>query len=95
MVLSCLTDDVVWHIYGHATITGKEDFDAAIEGDGSMGSPELTVHRLIEEGDSVVLQGIGRRVPQAGEPIEFVFAEVFTFRDELVCVLETYHVNLP
>jgi hypothetical protein len=60
-----------------------------------MGGPELTVHRLVEEGDSVVLQGIGRMVPKASELIELVFAEVFTFRDELVCVLETYHVNLP
>src|SRR5262245_14145220 len=27
MILSCLTDDVVWEIYGHTSLQGKAAFD--------------------------------------------------------------------
>lgn len=94
MVLGCLADDVVWEIYGQTTIAGKDAFDAAIENDAFIGSPELTLHRLVEEDDTVVAVGSGRMMPRAGDPVNFVFTEVFSFTGDLVHRLETFHIDL-
>lgn len=32
--------------------------------------------------------------PREGDPISFVFAEVFTFTGDVVSQLETFHINL-
>jgi uncharacterized protein len=94
MVLGCLADDVVWEIYGQATVTGKDAFDAAIENEAFVGGPELSLHRLVEEDDVVVAVGSGRMTPREGDPIRFVFTEVFTFTGDVVSRLETFHINL-
>ena len=94
MVLGCLADDVVWDIYGQTTITGKDAFDAAIENDAFTGSPELLLDRLVEEDDTVVATGSGCMTPREGDPISFVFAEVFAFDGDVVSRLETFHINL-
>jgi uncharacterized protein len=93
MVLGCLADDIVWQIYGQTTITGKDAFDAAIENESFVGSPELSLHQLIEEDHTVVAIGSGRMTPREGDPITFVFAEVFTFTGDVVNQLETFHIN--
>jgi len=58
-ILSCLTDDVVWEIHGHAIVRGKAEFDGAIENEATPGHPTLAIDRLIDEGDSVVAVGSG------------------------------------
>lgn len=93
-ILSCLTEDVVWNLHGFKTIRGKDAFDAEIEGEGFEGSPELRIDRLIEEGDTVVATGGGSVAQTGGDRLEFVFSEVFTFADDLVSQLDTYHVWL-
>jgi hypothetical protein len=52
------------------------------------------LHRLVEEGDTVVAVGSGRMTPRAGDPVTFVFTEVFTFTGDLVSCLKTFHINL-
>jgi uncharacterized protein len=47
-ILACPTDDVAWDLPGYAHLTGKEAFDREIENDEFVGSPTLTVDRLIE-----------------------------------------------
>jgi ketosteroid isomerase-like protein len=86
-ILSCLTDDVVWALHGAKTLVGKDAFAAeADSGDGPY--PELMLDRLIEEGNSVAVLGHG------GDPVDFVYSEVFTFTDGLVSRLDTFHVWL-
>lgn len=57
MILSCLTDDVEWIIPGAFRIKGKPAFDKKIENEAFVGSPIITVSRLVEEGDIVVAEG--------------------------------------
>jgi ketosteroid isomerase-like protein len=93
-ILSCLTDDVLWEIHGHATVRGKADFDGAIENDATPGRPTLTIDRLIEEGDSVVAVGSGGVALAIGGRLEFVFSDVFTFNGDAISRVESYQVNL-
>jgi len=94
MILSCLTDDVVWELYGYTTIKGKDAFDAEIDNDAFEGRPTLWIDRLIEQGDVVVALGGGSARQKDGELLTFLFSDVFTFAVPAVRRLETYQVNL-
>jgi uncharacterized protein len=93
-ILSTLTDDVVWELFGYTTLTGKDAFDKEIENPDFVGSPELTIDRLVEEGDTVVAVGSGKVARRDGQPLAFVFSDVFTFAGDKISRLETYQVNL-
>jgi hypothetical protein len=43
LILSCLTDDVVWVLHGDKTLAGKAAFDAEIENEAFEGSPDAHV----------------------------------------------------
>jgi len=86
-IVSCLTDDVVWALHGAKTLVGKDAF--AAEADSAGGPlPDLTLDRLIEEGNTVAVTG------HCGDPVDFVYSEVFTFTDGLVSRLDTFHIWL-
>ena len=90
MILACLTDDVVWDLPGHAHLEGIEAFDAEIEGAGFQGDPTLTVDRVLEDGDTVVTLGEGAAPRPGAEPFRFSFCDVFTFRGDRICRVESY-----
>jgi uncharacterized protein len=105
-IVSCLAEDVVWALHGAKTLTGRDAF--AAEADGAGGPiPELHLDRLIEEGDTVAAVGHGRVDMGTGDPVDFVYSEVFTFSsshppgrcapapgDALVSRLDTFHIWL-
>jgi ketosteroid isomerase-like protein len=93
-ILACLTDDVVWDLPGFKHLEGKDAFDGEIENDAFEGSPSLDLDRLIEEGDIVVALGSGRARRKDGEAFRFAYSDVFTFRGELICRVESYLVPL-
>jgi ketosteroid isomerase-like protein len=91
-ILSCLTDDVVWALHGAKTLVGKDAF--AAEADNAGGPlPDLTLDRLIEEGNTVAVVG-HCGVSLGGNPADFVYSEVFTFTGGLVSRLDTFHIWL-
>jgi ketosteroid isomerase-like protein len=89
-ILSLLTDDVVWDLPGVRSLSGKQAFDGEIENDVFEGNPELTVDRLVEEGDAVVAIGSGEARFKSGELNRFVFCDVFTFTDGAIRRVESY-----
>jgi uncharacterized protein len=91
-ILSCLTEDVVWALHGAKTLVGKDAFAAEADSGGGP-NPDLTLDRLIEEGDTVAVVGHGS-VSLGGDPRAFVYSEVFTFTDGLVSRLDTFHIWL-
>lgn len=93
-ILECLTDDVVWDLKGFKHLVGKDAFDQEIENEDFTGSPSLTLYRLLEEGDTVVAIGSGESTHVTGNVHRFAFCDVFTFRDNLVCRVESYVVPL-
>ena len=92
-ILSCLTDDVVWELHGAKMLVGKSAFAAEADSGGGP-NPQLTLDRLVEKGDAVAVLGHGSGEFGNGDPVEFTYAEVFTFTDGLVSRLDTFHVWL-
>lgn len=93
-ILVCLTDDVVWDLPGFKHLVGKSQFNGEIENEEFVGSPTLVLDRLVEEGDTVVAIGTGEGTRRSGASHQFTYCDVFTFRDGLVCRVESYLVPL-
>lgn len=93
-ILALLTDDVVWDLPGYSHLRGKHAFNREIENGDFVGSPELTVDRLVEETDTVVAIGHGQALHKSGEHHGFAFCTVFTFAGELIGRVESYVVPI-
>jgi ketosteroid isomerase-like protein len=58
-ILSCLTDDIEWTVFGWYRLAGKEAYDNEIENPAFTGSPTLAITRMVEEGDVVMAELTG------------------------------------
>jgi uncharacterized protein len=94
MILDCLTDDVEWNLLGWQSLQGKEQFAGEIQNDAFVGTPQLTIERMVEEDEVVVAFGAGRGRLRAGGELEFVFSDAFFFEGDRIRRLDTYQVNL-
>jgi ketosteroid isomerase-like protein len=88
--LSCLTDDVEWDIPGVFRAVGKAAFDDVIENDAFLGSPTITITRMVEEDDVVVAEGAVRHERKDGGFLNAVFCDVFAMRDAKIRRLTSY-----
>ena len=93
-ILSCLTEDDVWDIHGHATLRGRSEFAGAVTEDATLGLPTLEIERLVEEGDTVVAVGNGSVALAAGGRLVFVFCDVFILTGDRIHHVATYQVDL-
>jgi ketosteroid isomerase-like protein len=81
-ILSCLTDDIVWTVFGAFRLQGKTAYDKAIDGAPEfIDPPDLEVVRMVEQGDVVMAELIGTAKRAAGGEIRMSMAEVFVMRD--------------
>ena len=81
-ILSCLTDDIEWTVFGGFHLTGKEAYDEAIDGAPHLiDPPELEVVRMVEEGDVVMAELTGTVKRETGEVMRMSMAEVFGMRN--------------
>lgn len=92
-VLSCLTDDVVWLMPGFFLKQGKAEFDSEIENENFVGSPVITITRLVEEGNIVVAEGEVQGKMKNGGALDAVFCDVFHFENTKIKQLTTYLMN--
>jgi ketosteroid isomerase-like protein len=93
-ILALLTDDVAWDLPGFRHLTGKADFEGEIVNPQFDENPTLIVDRKLEDGDAVVCIGEGQGQMKASGEFRFAFCDVFTFRDDLICRVESYVVPL-
>ena len=89
-ILSCLTEDIEWVLPGVFHVRGKEAFDGHIEDEGFVGSPVITIARLIEENDVVVAEGSVLARRKDGAVLRLVFCDVFEMQDGKVRRLVSY-----
>ena len=89
-ILDCLTEDVVWEMPGYFRHEGIKAFDGEIENPDADGHPDITIDRMIEEGNIVVAEGSVMAKLRSAPPIHAVFCDVFYFREGKICKLSTY-----
>jgi ketosteroid isomerase-like protein len=65
-ILSCLTDDIEWTVFGAFHLIGKQAYDDAIEGPGFTGPPRLDVVRMAEQDDVVMAELTGEVTRDSG-----------------------------
>ena len=95
LVLSCLTDDVVWEMPGAFHLAGKEAFDKEIENEAFVGHPTIGVTRMTEENGVVVAEGTVRSRRRAGGVLSAVFCDVFVMRSGKIARLISYLMEVP
>jgi ketosteroid isomerase-like protein len=92
--LSCLTDDVEWEMPGAFGLVGKDAFDKEIENDAFVGSPTITITRMIEENDVVIAEGTVRCQKKDGGFLNAMFCDAFTMQNAKIKRLITYLAEL-
>jgi ketosteroid isomerase-like protein len=89
-ILSCLTEDIEWKMPGAFHLVGKDSFDKEIENDAFVGSPVVTITRMIEENDVVIAEGTVLGKKREGGFLNAVFCDVFDMTNTKIKRLTTY-----
>ena len=89
-ILSCLTEDVEWEMPGAFHLVGKDAFDKEIENEAFVGSPTITITRMVEENDVVIAEGEVRVKKKDGGFLNAVFCDVFVMTNARIKRLTTY-----
>lgn len=93
-ILSCLTDDIEWTVFGWFHIAGKPAYADHILEDGFVGSPELTIVRLVEQDDVVMAELTGIAQREDGSAMRMSMAEVFVMRDGSIAERRAWVIEL-
>lgn len=93
-ILSCLTDDIEWTVFGAFHLTGKQAYDEAIEAPGFVPPPQLDVVRMVEQGDVVMAELTGSVRRDTGERMRMSMAEVFVMRDGKIAERRAWVIEL-
>jgi ketosteroid isomerase-like protein len=93
-ILSCLTDDIEWTVFGAYRVSGKKAYDEHITEPGFSSPPKLRIVRLVEEDDVVMAELSGEVRRDDGELLRMAMGEVFVMRDGLICERRAFVVPL-
>ncbi|HKH42172.1 MAG TPA: nuclear transport factor 2 family protein [Solirubrobacterales bacterium] len=94
-ILSCLTDDIGWTVFGAFRLSGKEAYDKAIDGAPEcIDPPELEVVRMVEEGEVVMAELTGTARRAAGGETRMSMAEVFVMREGKIAERRAWVIEL-
>jgi ketosteroid isomerase-like protein len=81
-ILSCLTDDIEWTVFGAFHLRGKKEYDEAIDGAPDfIDPPELNVVRMVEQDNVIMAELTGSAKRAAGGEMRMSMAEVFVMRN--------------
>src|SRR3954468_2039040 len=95
-ILSCLTDDIEWTVFGAFRLNGKEAYDKAIDGAPEfVDPPELNVVRIVEQDDVVMAELTGTVRRAAGGEMRMSMAEVFVMRQGKIAERRAWVIPLP
>lgn len=93
-ILSCLTDDIEWTVFGWFHLVGKEAYGKEIENPAFVGPPRVGIVRMVEEND-VVMAELAIEFDWAdGRHSRMVAGEVFVMRGGLIAERRAYLVEL-
>jgi len=94
-ILSCLTDDIEWTVFGAFRLTGQEAYDKAIDGAPEfIDPPELELVRIVEQGDVVMAELSGTVTRAAGGEMRMSMAEVFVMQNGKIAERRAWVIEL-
>lgn len=94
-ILSCLSDEIEWTVFGAFRLSGKEAYDQAIDGAPHfIDPPELEVVRMVEQDDVVMAELTGTARRAAGGEMRMSMAEVFVLREGKIAERRAWVIEL-
>lgn len=93
-ILSCLADDIRWHVAGHFTTNGKEEFRGQIHNDAFEGPPTITIINEIAEGNYVAVEGSVSNKMKNGILFKAVLHNTYRLENQKVRAMTSYVVPL-
>jgi ketosteroid isomerase-like protein len=93
-ILSCVTDDVEWHMPGFFHHFGKAAFDGEIENDAFTGKPTVVLTRITEGNNVVIAEGSVKAAMKTGGTLDALFCDVFEMTDAKIKKLTTYLMTM-
>jgi uncharacterized protein len=94
-ILSCVADDVVWHVPPFFTARGREAFRSQIKGPGADGPPTIELRHMVSEGDTVTLEGYVTNRFIGGAMFRGLFHNAYVLANGKVTKMTSYVVPLP
>lgn len=94
-MVSCLREDVQCNVPSDLSVHGNDAFDKHVHDEAFIGSPEIEVTRVVEEGNIVMAEGRVRTQRKDGVWVELAFCDVFEMRGGAISRLTSYLVPSP
>lgn len=89
-VLACLSEDVEWVLPGFFHTRGKPDFASHIVDEGFEPHPAITVDRLFENGETIIVEGHVESKRTNGGLLQIAFCDIFDMRDGKIQKVTSY-----
>ena len=93
-ILSCLTEDIKWTVFGYFQLQGKPAYGDAITSPDFVGPPRLEIIRMVEEGDTIMAEIHGEADHRDGHTMRMAMGEVFVLRDGLIAERRAFVIQL-
>lgn len=91
-IMEHIADDVRWDVVGISTAVGKDAFRKEVKNENFEGVPEITIHRAIEEGDRVAVEGEVVTRFKGGAVVELFFHNAYRLEAGKIKELRSYLV---
>ena len=88
-----LTEETRWNIIGISTVIGKEEILKALEMQDLENFPDVRVHHVVAEEDSVVVQSTGKAVKKTGRPYRASYCDVYRLTNGKIKEFTTYVIE--
>jgi hypothetical protein len=91
-----MSEDIEWKIFGTTHLRGKKEVIAFCE-KMCNDMADATVNNIsyIEQDNTVAVQGYFNCLKADKNPGKFEYCEVYLFKDEKLCDIKTYAVEVP
>jgi uncharacterized protein len=95
LILSCLADDIVWHVPPYFTARGKDEFKTQIRSPDADGPPAIELRHFVAEGSTVTVEGHVTNNFKNGSLFRGLFHNAYRLRDGKIFKMTSYVVPLP
>lgn len=85
-----LAADIRWNILGEVPVEGREEVLEVVKMTQLQSFPVITIHKVIAEGDFVVIESSGEAKTLSGQPYNQQYCDIFRFEGGMLQEITTY-----